>query len=332
MANVPTAAPGDGTTAATPAGSAAKVVWTLPENWKNVASAQAMRVATIDAGGVEVSVTAFPGAVGGTLANINRWRGQMGLDPVGEGDLAGLLRSSRHGGTEVSQLSMTGKDGRVMLAAIVVPGDGQTWFVKATTDAPKASAMRAVFEKFAESFRLGRATTTGAPAPATASPAPQPAPSPFAPNAPNPHAQPTGKVEARLAQWKPPAQWKIEPVDGGVLAAAFAASNAEGGARVTATSLVNDGGGPLSNINRWREQLSLAALSEFSQQPVSDVGPGTTLVDLTNPSGTDRMIAVIVPAEGMTWFFKLRGTPKGVEAERGGFEKFVKAVGLGVGP
>ncbi len=38
-------------------------------------------------GGAEVAITAFPGDVGGVLANVNRWRGQAGLAPV---DDAGL--------------------------------------------------------------------------------------------------------------------------------------------------------------------------------------------------------------------------------------------------
>src|SRR5262249_55552958 len=31
---------------------------------------------------VEVSVTGFPGAAGGAVANVNRWRGQLGLSPA----------------------------------------------------------------------------------------------------------------------------------------------------------------------------------------------------------------------------------------------------------
>ena len=32
----------------------------------------------------DLSITAFPGDVGGELANVNRWRGQVGLEPLSE--------------------------------------------------------------------------------------------------------------------------------------------------------------------------------------------------------------------------------------------------------
>src|SRR5690349_3907522 len=72
---------------ASPAPAQAKVVWDTPEGWRAVIADQPMRVATFRAGpgdGVEVSVTAFPGDVGGLLANVNRWRGQVGLAPAQE--------------------------------------------------------------------------------------------------------------------------------------------------------------------------------------------------------------------------------------------------------
>jgi hypothetical protein len=36
-------------------------------------------------GKAEVTVSAFPGDTGGLLANLNRWRGQIGLEPVQAG-------------------------------------------------------------------------------------------------------------------------------------------------------------------------------------------------------------------------------------------------------
>ena len=44
-------------------------------------------------GGAEadLSITAFPGATGGLEANLNRWRGQVALPPLAEGQLEGAL-------------------------------------------------------------------------------------------------------------------------------------------------------------------------------------------------------------------------------------------------
>lgn len=296
-----------------PRAPAAKVAWTVPAGWKEVPTTQQFRLATFDAGGVEVSVTAFPGAAGGVLANVNRWRGQIGLESTDDAGLASLLTTSREGTSDVSLLSMAGKDGKMMLGAIIVPGDGQTWFVKAIADAGKADALRAEFGSFSKSFQLG-GQASGAPI-NTAAPEVQAA-----------TAAAASGIEGRLASHAPPASWKRDPQSGGIVAAAFNAANDRGGARITATSLAGDGGGDLANINRWRGQLGLAPLAELAQVESSDIAGGFVAVDLRNPAGTDRMISVIVPAGGSTWFFKLRGTVDGVEAERGAFSAFVREV------
>jgi hypothetical protein len=300
-----------------PRSQAPAVSWSLPGSWKEVPTTQQFRLATFDAGGVEVSVTAFPGAAGGVLANVNRWRGQIGLDPTDDAGLGALLATTREGASEVSLLSMNGKDGKVMLGAIIDPGDGQTWFVKATTDAAKAEGLRAEFAAFAKSFRLAASAATsssGAPAAETV-----------------PMAAAAG-IDARLAHYAPPAGWAKESTGGNIVAAAFNAANSAGGARVTATSLGNDGGGDLANINRWRGQLGLVPLPSLSQVERSDLVEGLLAVDLRNADGTDRMISVIAPSGGSTWFFKLRGTAAGVEAERVNFAAFVREVAQGAKP
>src|SRR5690606_18990816 len=69
--------------------------WVVPIGWTLVPGERPMRVATYEAPGpdgpVEVAITRFPGRVGGELANINRWRGQMGLPPVDESELEAVI-------------------------------------------------------------------------------------------------------------------------------------------------------------------------------------------------------------------------------------------------
>ena len=62
-------------------------------------SASSMRLASYevkDGNGskLDFSVTSFPGDVGGTLANVNRWLGQIGIDPVKEEGLENILHQS----------------------------------------------------------------------------------------------------------------------------------------------------------------------------------------------------------------------------------------------
>lgn len=318
-----------------PPAAASRVVWDLPEGWTTKPTTQAMRLATFDAGGVEVAVTAFPGDVGGDLANVNRWRGQMGLAAVDEAALPGMLRSATPttsaGPVKVSLINIrsTGEPPQELAGAIITPGDGQTWFLKATASPDKVAAIMPAFEKLAASFRLKAGESPASPSasmpPAAVAPALPPADAAI-----NPHAQPKGTIEARLSGFKLPANWKAETIDGGFITAAFAATNNDGGARITATSLLKDGGGTLANINRWRDQVGLPAAPDLASMDLKDIGPGTTMVDLAKADGTSRMISIIVPAQGSTWFFKLTGGPKGVEAERRAFEAFAREVGLGV--
>ena len=310
-----------------PSSSSATVVWDVPPAWKTVQSNQPMRIATYDASGAEVTVTAFPGPAGGTLANVNRWRGQIGIGEIGEAELASLLTTTRVNRTEVSTLAMTGGQGQVMLGAIITPGDGKTWFVKSTTDATAAAALRPTFDAFAKTFRV-----EGAGAQASAPPASVPAqatPLQQAPTQQAPAQQGMNPIEGRLAHYAAPTNWASEAQTGGIVAAAFTATNAAGGARITATSLANDGGGDLANINRWRGQLGLADIPALSQVQFADLVPGVKVVDLANPAGTDRMIAAFVTVDRSTWFFKLRGSVAGVEAEREHFAAFVRTVAMG---
>jgi hypothetical protein len=138
-------------------------------------------------------------------------------------------------------------------------------------------------------------------------------------------------VEGRLTAWKPPPHWRVDPGASAIVAAAYEATNADGGAKITATMLTSDGGGPLANIIRWRGQLGLPPIERLDEQPITDLGGGSLVVDLSAADGARRMMAAIVSSSEETWFFKITGTPKGVEAERPDYDRLVRGVGLGEG-
>lgn len=95
-----------------------------------------MRIATYvvpDAQGpVEVAVTKFGGRVGGELANINRWRGQMGLPPVEEAELEKALSRFSSPGFEGYRARIAGERGVMLAAAVYEQAIDHTWFVRAT--------------------------------------------------------------------------------------------------------------------------------------------------------------------------------------------------------
>jgi hypothetical protein len=79
-------------------------------------------------GAADLSITAFPGDVGGDLANVNRWRGQLQLPPVP--DLTGALQPLEANGFRI--LVFDGANGGTRMLGAIVPRAGETWFFKLT--------------------------------------------------------------------------------------------------------------------------------------------------------------------------------------------------------
>jgi hypothetical protein len=112
------------------------VSWELPEGWKLDDKPAAMRFATIlvpaEPKPLQLTVSRFPGDVGGTLANINRWRMQIGLPSVGEADLAKEVKDVETGGGKAGLADMENPQTKQRLIGVILPAGEQTWFFKLT--------------------------------------------------------------------------------------------------------------------------------------------------------------------------------------------------------
>jgi len=113
-----------------PTDTSASLVWQAPADWQNKPG-NAMRKGSYAVGGAEVAITAFPGDVGGVLANVNRWRGQVGLDPLDDAGLAKATQSLDSNGLKfvVADAGPASPGGQRILAALL-PWQGSTWFFK----------------------------------------------------------------------------------------------------------------------------------------------------------------------------------------------------------
>ena len=130
--------------------------WDVPTGWNSV-PASTMRVASYVVGeGGDFSVVALGPAAGGTLANLNRWRGQLGLSPVGEADIPTVTTTlNLPGGDKAIVADLTGEGagaGKKMLAAIVSRAD-RTWFYKLTGSAALVTQEHDNFVKFVQSVK-----------------------------------------------------------------------------------------------------------------------------------------------------------------------------------
>ncbi len=82
---IPKPKPTFGNTGIEPEKISFNLIWNKPESWQEV-KGHSMRLASFkiphERGYADLSITSFPGKSGGVAANVNRWLGQIGLEPM----------------------------------------------------------------------------------------------------------------------------------------------------------------------------------------------------------------------------------------------------------
>ena len=310
---------------------------TLPEGWQSQdlstqAGASKMRAAafTLQSAAVpgktaEMSVIPIPGMRDNDLEFINMWRGQIGLEAVAQEALPKYVETVQIAGLNGKLFNVRGSEGAKasdpngVLVAVLMR-EGVSWFFKLSGDEALVQSQRGPMTEFLKGVSFG-ATPAVASAPPVA---------PFASSS----AADGSATAAGKPQWQVPATWQ-SAAPGAMLLAKFVASGEAGAkADITVSTFPGDVGGLLANINRWRGQLGLPALAQadLSQQTSSlDLGGMTgTVMDASGIDGKSsqnaRMIGVVVPRQGQTWFYKLLGQPEIVEREKSAFFQFIQSV------
>lgn len=132
--------------------------WTLPTGWKEAQGGGQMRYATLTApvqGKLDVSVIRLPGPAGGELANVNRWRNQIGLAPIGEADLAPARKVVKTAAGELAVYDFASEGAKkTRTIAGLTSIEGETWFVKMTGDAEAVASARPAFLDLLGSLHL----------------------------------------------------------------------------------------------------------------------------------------------------------------------------------
>ena len=140
--------------------SSAGLSWSAPAHWVAKA-ASSMRKATFlitgaDGATADLAVTAFPGDVGGEIANVNRWRSQLGLPPISENEVASIVTRFEHNGLSFAVVDFVGgadKTASRMLGAIVPVGDA-TWFFKLTGPDALVASEKPAFLAFLQTVKI----------------------------------------------------------------------------------------------------------------------------------------------------------------------------------
>jgi hypothetical protein len=288
----------------------------LPAGWEQ-ASAGSMQLSRYIVRGAkgeeaQVSVVPLPGSSGSELANVNRWRNQLGLPAITEEELNHQVEEVMIAGEPGRMFEMSGKgaeDAPTRTLAAVLKHAGTTWFFKMMGDDDLVRSQKEAFVGFITKYEIAHDDHSHASGPlASARPAQPPPPSVPGTN------------------WVIPKSWQ-QVTPGPMQDAKFVVGG--GAAVVSLSKLGGSGGALLPNINRWRtQQLQLPAATEKDLETLAvplDLPEGkATLVDMTGPS--QRLVAAVIPRGEMTWYFKLMGEDATVGAEKAAFLEFVKSI------
>jgi hypothetical protein len=286
------------------------LTWTLPEGWQ-------FSVTGKDGQSADVSVIPLP-IVGRDLELVNMWRQQVQLPPTSDPDVVKQVEPVAVG-TErgrlfdlASEQPMIGKSRERILVAMVTRGN-MSWFFKMTGEESFVVSQKPGLIQFLKSVSFDESAAVP-PHPLIAS----------------------GTAEPQNSEkpvWTVPADWQEAPPSEFLLAE-FVISGANGAkADVNVAMLNGAGGGVLPNVNRWRGQLGLPPITEDNLPAATSAlevaGGQATMVDLT---GTDtkagqkaRLIGVILPQTGQTWFYKLMGDEQLVGQQTEAFTKFIQS-------
>jgi hypothetical protein len=111
--------------------SGAMLTYKLPAGWTEAPGGGPMRHATITGpDGAQIAVTVFGGDVGGNLANVNRWRSQMGLEPTTEAQMQADVIKVQTAGPTALMVDLKKADASQRMLAAIIPDAGKTWFLK----------------------------------------------------------------------------------------------------------------------------------------------------------------------------------------------------------
>ena len=308
--------------------------WTLPDGWREQTPTE-MRVASFSVTGKDgetADVSIIPLAiVGRDLELVNMWRQQVQLPPATDPDVDKQAEPVTIGPGQgklfniASEQPLTGNSRQRILVAMMTRGP-MSWFFKMTGEESFVAAQKPAFIQFLKSLSFtepsaglqaalppGHPTIGGNDSAAAAS------------------ATPAENPEKPV--WTVPPGWRDQP-PAQFLLAEYAIAGADGAqADVNVAVLNGTGGGVLPNVNRWRGQLGLPPATEATLPAMTsalDVAGGQgTVVDVT---GTDsktglkaRLIGVILPQAGQTWFYKLMGDEQLVGQQKEAFVAFIQS-------
>jgi hypothetical protein len=142
--------------AAAPSRGAA-VTWDLPEGWE-ATQGSSMRLASfsVPTGGQpgDCSLVLLGGTAGGLAANVNRWRGQVGLPHVTAEAIEDQARKMACRTGEFLYVKILGDAGGQSILASILEGRNEVLFAKLTVSTAEVEGVEASFLDFCKSLSM----------------------------------------------------------------------------------------------------------------------------------------------------------------------------------
>jgi hypothetical protein len=146
-------------TTATTTAESSSPQWSVPSNWVEKAPGamlfKSFTIADNTGATAAATVSFLSGEGGGALANVNRWRGQMGLSPVAEDQFDGVADQLETAGGKATLVDFEGTDAKAgkRMVAIIVPHGENTWFYKLLGDKALVTKEKDSFVNFVKSVQ-----------------------------------------------------------------------------------------------------------------------------------------------------------------------------------
>lgn len=314
--------------------TASQLVHNKPEAWQELPATElrSPNFAVGPNGEAECYVTVLSGTGGGALANANRWRTQMGLEPMTEAEFASLPTVAMlHQNAPLLEITgtfqgMSGEENaeESKLFGVIAEDGGNAVFVKMVGPAEVLDAEKDAFIAFCESVE----------------------------HASHGHGQAQTDPHAGMQQMMPgdmgtatPTNFTWEAPEGWTQAGpkpmrevTFVLGE-EGETEVYIAVLSGMAGGVEANINRWCSQMDQEILSpeQIAALPkISILGSPAPLVEVvgsfTGMSGPKNenymLLGAISELPAQTVFIKMTGPKEMVEQERDRFVAFCESLSL----
>jgi hypothetical protein len=310
--------------------------WKLPADWKEEAGNQ-MRVATIVIPGdkrleITVNTASWPGTQESMLANVNRWRGQLQLPPIGAKQLPDVSHDAKAGDRPITIVDMRGQ----------FKSGGMTPPFARGAFGPRATGGRSKAGSASSGLPEGHPPIDATASPSTIAagglPASHPPIDALSPPAGATAATASPSSEAPKFTLAP--SWKSVPAQG-MAKAELVVSDGPQEARVKIFAFPADAGpmiaDPLGNINRWRGEIGFSPLDKgglaAATKPIEIDGQPATyapmIPDTSKPEESqskEATLAAIAKIGDQVWFIKMRGERELVKKHEDEFKAFLKTL------